>query len=307
MLDPSPNIESILLEIGYNPKPSTGGWRMRRIDGDNDTSLLVRYDGSWKDFVDGDGGKIDKLIQKTLNLNKHQFEDWIKTKSFNINQPSTPAKPNLKMSKLFDKTLLNNILPIHDYAKNRGISEETCRLFKCGLVGNVKGRLNNRYVFPVFNKKGDVLGFVGRSLDNQNKYKYICCGDKNTFVYPAFVNFKDIQDKKEVIICESPFDALSLYECGIKHVLCLFGVEMNLKTLNFLLRVNPKIVISLNNDSLNGGSAGNEASNKLYRRLCKYFDARQLEIKLPPKHKDWNETLMNCGGNEIFEFFNHER
>jgi hypothetical protein len=63
-----------------------------------------------------------------------------------------------------------------------------------------------------------------------------------------------------------------------------FGLEISNSLVNFLLREDPnKITISFNNDE-SKNNAGNIASEKAYKKLLKYFDRRQLQIKLPTKN-----------------------
>ena len=75
---------------------------------------------------------------------------------------------------------------------------------------------------------------------------------------------------------------LSLWDAGVKNTIVLFGLDASISVLNTLIRLNPtKISISLNNDK---SLAGNKASAKLKRKLDKYFDYNQSEIKLPTKN-----------------------
>ena len=58
--------------------------------------------------------------------------------------------------------------------------------------------------------------------------------------------------------------------------------------MNFLLKLDPdKIYISFNNDN-EKNNAGNDAAEKAFNKLLRYFDKRQLVIKLPTK-KDFGE------------------
>ena len=272
-------------------------WR----DGQSPHSVAV-YGTTVIDFVTNEKFHIKKLLKKILGLEKESdYKQWLLDRPYLI-LDKKQDKPLLKMSKVFDNTLLNNILPIYDYPKSRGISEDVCKILKSGVVGDVKGAMKNRYCFPVFNSNNELIGLVGRTLSNKNP-KYRICGDKSGFVWPAFVNSREIIKKRTVILTESPMDIMTLFECGIKNCLCLFGVELPLKTLNFMLRGGVKnIVISTNNDELRTdsiSSAGNIAAEKLENRLSKYFDHRNITIQLPTLQKDWNETLEKHGKDAI--------
>ena len=68
-----------------------------------------------------------------------------------------------------------------------------------------------------------------------------------------------------------------------------------------MLKTDPThVIISLNNDS-QGNSAGNEAAEKNYNKMLKYFDKKQILIHLPTKNDfgemsskeilSWKKTL----------------
>jgi DNA primase len=102
------------------------------------------------------------------------------------------------------------------------------------------------------------------------------------------LNVDEIKKQKEVIIIESIGDCLSLYQAGIKNTIVTFGLEVSVSILNFLLKLDPeKIYISFNNDNQKN-NAGNNASEKAFNKLLRYFDKKQLQIKLPSK-KDFGE------------------
>lgn len=303
-LDTSFDIRSFLSENGYDYKENNNylqiaaKWR----EGQDQTSVCIYPESQVAiDFVTGEKMGYKGLVGKILNLDNGNLEEYIKGKKYTFVEPNIPIKPKIEQLRIFDNNLLNNILPIYEYPKSRGISEDTCKLLKCGVVGKVKGKLSNRFSGPVFNSKNQIIGWWGRDLTGKSKSKYLLLGAKKFFVYPAFININDIKSKKEVILVESPFDTLTLFECGIKNVLCLFGIEMSLAVLNFLLRINPnKIIISVNNDNNTGKhSVGNDAAVKIEKKLRKYFDSRQVIIKLPSLCKDWNETLVKYGVDQL--------
>ena len=151
--------------------------------------------------------------------------------------------------------------------------------------------MKNRYVFPIFNSKEEIVGFSGRDITNQSKIKWKHLGDKINWCYPTFLNLDIVKEKKEVYIIESIGDCLSLWDAGIKNTIVTFGLEVSVSILNLLLKVDPnKIYISFNNDE-NKNKASNEAADKAINKLLRYFDKNQLYIKLPSK-KDFGEMSI---------------
>ncbi len=115
-------------------------------------------------------------------------------------------------------------------------------------------------------------------------------GAKKEFVWPAFLNLSIIREKKEVILVESPACVLKMWDCGIRNVLCLFGTELQLGLLNFLLRIDPdRMIISTNNEE---SQTGNRAADKMAIKLRRYFDAKQIRTVLPNK-KDFAEMSIH--------------
>lgn len=171
----------------------------------------------------------------------------------------------------------------HSYWINRGIPEDVVSQFEGGVASS--GKMAGRYVFPIFNKYDQIVGFSGRDILGRSevpKWKHI--GNKSFWCFPAKLTLKAIKSKKEVFIVESIGDALALYNAGIDNFIVSFGLEISTAIINFLLKVDvSKIRICFNDDSENN-SAGNEASEKAYNKLTKFFDRNQVVINLPSKN-----------------------
>ena len=212
-------------------------------------------------------------------------------------------KPEVKTPRIFPNSYLSKLIPQHDYWINRGVSEETLRLFQGGLVK--EGTMANRYVFPILNSKKELTGISGRCIlgdqSNKSRPKWKHRGSKSHWKYPLQANFDILKKEKEFFLVESIGDMLSLWDAGIKNVLVIFGLNVPKGILNFLLKVDPtQVILSLNNDS-GGNSAGNNAAQKNYKKMLKYFDKDQIMIHLPTKNdfgemsheeiRDWKLSL----------------
>jgi len=284
------NVYQILIDLGYKLKDCGKEYRTRPLyrDSDNDTVLKIYKDtGHWFDFKENIIGDFSSLVGMTLKLEDPiKAKEWLKDKNFTFHQPKEASKPLLKSTKKFDLDLLSNLENDQSYWNKRGINDETLNQFKGG-VGKA-GKMKNRYVFPIFDIKNNIIGFSGRDVTNLSKIKWKHLGEKNDFVYPLFLNSEAIETQKHVILVESIGDMLSLYQAGIKNILVTFGTSLSLGILNYLLKIDiKKIYISLNNDS-NKNNAGNIGAEKTYSRLKRYFDDKQLKIALPTK-KDFGE------------------
>lgn len=284
------NVYQILTDLGYKLKDCGKEYRARPLyrDSDNDTVLKIYKDtGHWFDFKENISGDFSSLVGMTLKLeDASKAKEWLQNKNFAFHQPKEIEKPLLKSTKTFDIELLSKLENNHDYWMKRNIQKEIIAEFKGGIAK--MGKMKNRYVFPIFNLNNNIAGFSGRDVSNLSKIKWKHLGEKSEFIYPLFLNSKIIENEKEVILVESIGDLLSLWQAGIKNIIVTFGVSLSLPILNYLLKIDiKKIYISLNNDS-SKNNAGNIASEKVYSKLKRYFDDRQLKISLPTK-KDFGE------------------
>jgi hypothetical protein len=284
------DIKSILQSLGL--KLSDDGprfWRSAAVyrDGDNPTALRIsKKNGGFIDFVTNTSGPLYKLVQLTLGLPKpKEAKKWLENKKF-VFQPQSQDQPKVTMPEYFDPKMLDNLLRVHDYWINRGISEKILQQFQGGIA--TRGRMINRYVFPIFGGFNKIIGFSGRDLTNKSTIKWKIIGDKHNFVFPLHINRDKIVNKKEVILVESIGDTLSLFEAGFDHVVCLFGTYISDAIISALVGLQlKKIFICVNNDQENN-NVGNKKACDIYLRLIKFFDKEKIKIKLPTK-KDFGE------------------
>lgn len=298
------DFKDILIKLGYTQITETSQYyRMPALyrNGDNTGALNVsKRKGTWIDFVLNKKGTFEELIQLTLNLKTiDEAKDYLKNK-YNFEPREIEEKISLSCPKIFSNDLLKELKPDYSYFKGRGISEQTQKEFRGGLM--TEGKLKNRFTFPIFGPKGEIVGFNGRDVTGtkkSNKWKLL--GSKKEFKYPLFLNHKIIKEQRKVVLTESIGDCLALWECGIKNSIVLFGTEISLAVLNLLIKFDiQKIIISLNNDE-NSNNVGNNAAQKCINKLSRYFDERKLSIKLPPSpFKDWNEVLL--GNKSLINF-----
>jgi 5S rRNA maturation endonuclease (ribonuclease M5) len=287
----SENLKEILLDLGYQNITDMGKeLRAKPIyrDSDSSTVLRIRKDtGHWVDFSKNISGTFEELVRLSLGLDDiAQAKEFIASKWGAPRKTRVDPKPEIRMPKVFSKESLSKMVPEHEYWIDRGVSLDTVRMFKGGVIK--EGRMKDRYVFPVFNHKEELIGASGRDLINdprnkkRPKWKHV--GNKSEWKYPLFFNYKIIKEKNEAILVESIGDMLSLWDAGVKNTIVTFGLDASAAIINFLLRYDTeKICVSLNNDADNN-FAGNEAAKKLQKKLRKYFDEEQVNVKLPTQN-----------------------
>lgn len=281
----------ILESIGYSLTDDGKHYRAKPLyrDSDNCTVLCINKDnGSWFDFKTSEGGPFEKLVGKTVNISSGDVSGWLRDRNFSSEAALSEVKKLIIEDTVFDDSVIKALEQDFSYWKNRGINEETLKIFKGGVCK--AGKMKNRYVFPIYNSVQKIVGISGRLIVPQfassPKWKHL--GLKKSWAYPTILNVDYIKERNHVIIVESIGDMLSLWQSGVKTSVVSFGLDIQPGLLNFLLKLDvKKIIIAFNNDSDNK-MAGNIAAEKQRRKLLRYFDSSQVCVSLPSA-KDFGE------------------
>lgn len=293
-------VKDVLEQMGYKVSSSNNFWRMKALHRKSDSlSVSVNKETGWfEDFVTGQNGPLSHLVSLTLGISRQDGETYLRNMFFNKTYEVKVEEPEIKNDEKLEAEFLKDLLPSYGFYKNRGISESTLQKFSSGV--KTYGKLNNRYVFPVFDHNGNLIGVSGRDLyNNSTRPKWKTLGKKNNFIFPHHLTGKSIEDKSEVILVESIGDGLALYESGIFNFLVLFGTKISKSIILYLIRQNvQKIIIATNNDSTSDVNAGLEGAQSIQGQLLKFFASDKIIIKLPPKN-----DLGDMNPKEIQEWY----
>ncbi|MHC1683467.1 MAG: DNA primase [Clostridiaceae bacterium] len=160
---------------------------------------------------------------------------------------------------------------------------------------NYYDRFRNRIMFPVFNSRGEVIGFGGRVLDD-SKPKYLNSPEseifnKGTNLYG--LNFAIKQGIKDyIIIVEGYMDVISLNQNGVTNVVASLGTALTLNQAKLMKKYASKVVISYDADF-----AGQNATLRGLKILKDVgFEIKVLKI---PQGKDPDEYVRS-NGKEAF-------
>jgi len=285
---------SSLEKLGYSLQDCGSHWRTRAIfrNGKTNTSLIIYKDsGVWRDFGGDEQAKpFAALVKETLKT-----EDPKALKEYLINNPNqkesfTPKEEVIEMEKIYPESYLEKLLPMKTFYEKRGVSSNTQDKFKCGYAGG--GKMYRRIVFPIYDLDGQIHGFSGRSVTNDEhipKWKHM--GRKTNWVYPHHLSHSNIEDKEEVILVESIGDCMALYEAGHENVLMLAGLDISAKIISYLNSFDLKrIIVATNNDNSKDENTGALASIKVAAKLSSVFDLSLIKIN-PPVCNDFGEML----------------
>ncbi len=282
------DIKQILLNLGFSNISDLGKeYRARPIyrDSDNSTVLSVKKDtGYFVDYARGLSGPLEKLVELCLGCSSGDAKKWLESDQGFIVKKRHVYDIPAKKYKTLSPNAFDDVIRDNSYWLNRGISEETISVFDGGVFE--KGRMKNRYTFPIYDSNKKLIGVSGRYIYNIKegsrvpKWKHI--GEKSKWQHPAYFNSGVLKQKDFVIVVESIGDMLSLWDAGYKNVLVSFGLDLSFALINSIIKYDiDKIVLAFNNDE---NLAGNNASQKCYKKLLKFFDEEQVQVCLPTKN-----------------------
>jgi DNA primase len=150
---------------------------------------------------------------------------------------------------------------------------------------------HGRIIFPLFDHRGNVTGFSGRALNDNDQPKYL--NTKETAVYHKGSMFfglniakDEIKQKQDAIIVEGEFDAIALYMEGVKNAVAIKGTALTENQVVLLSRFTPKVTLCLDQDN-----AGFEAT----RRSLEVLEKKGIStsIIVIKDGKDPDEALKN--------------
>jgi DNA primase len=116
-------------------------------------------------------------------------------------------------------------------------------------------RFNGRVIFPLFDHRGNVIGFAGRVLpwDKRETGKYINSPEtaiyhKSSVLYGLNLTRSLVKKKKVAIVVEGELDAISSYQAGVKNVVAIKGSALTEDQVRLLSRFAPKFILALDSD-----------------------------------------------------------
>lgn len=177
--------------------------------------------------------------------------------------------------------------PIRVYAEKRGLTAEIIETFKIGyspddwqgLVRAMRARripmevgekaglvkkssraggeshfdlFRGRLMFPIVSTSGDVLGFGGRVLGDDEP-KYLNSPEtpvfhKSRVLYGLDVTARYIRSQDEAVIVEGYMDAVALFGAGLKNVAAILGTAFTADHGKLIRRMTPNVLMLLDGD-----------------------------------------------------------
>lgn len=217
------------------------------------------------------------------------------------------------------------------YLKKRGVTEASIKNFKIGFAPNNHDRLirflqqnrfglyelekagliaksekngipydrfRGRIIFPIWDKKGRIIAFGGRVLDNTHP-KYLNSPEtilfsKSKILYALDKAADDIRQQDSVLIMEGYMDVITAHQFGIKNAVATLGTALTVEHAKMLKSFTKNILIAYDGDS-----AGQSATIRGINILMQHgFKVKIVEL---PLEKDPDEVIREDDGNTFLQ------
>lgn len=236
----------------------------------------------------------------------------------------------LEQANAYFQKNLRKTQPAVNYLKNRGVSGEIAakydlgyasegfenllkqfdsaatqeQLIEIGLIkksdkGSLYDRFRNRIVFPIKDRRGRVIGFGGRVLDDAIP-KYLNSPETPVFhksdaLYGLYEARKSNNAAKSLIVVEGYMDVVALAQHGIENVVATLGTATTSQHIQQLYRCTQEIIFCFDGDR-----AGKEAAWRAAQQTIPLFkDGLEAKFLFLPQSED-PDSLIRSRGKEIF-------
>ncbi len=211
------------------------------------------------------------------------------------------------------------------YLKSRGVNDELAKAFMLGYApdewqaltgrfepkllseagmaiekdGRVYDRFRDRIMYPIRDKRGRIVGFGGRVLDDSLP-KYLNSPETAVFhkskeVYGLYELLKKDGKPKRILVVEGYMDVIALTGAGIHYAAATLGTSVSPAHFDLLFRFSSELVLCFDGDNA-GKIAAWRAMEPAFGALK---DGRQIRIMLLPEEHD-PDSLVREEGLERF-------
>ncbi|MDX9910896.1 MAG: DNA primase [Phycisphaerales bacterium] len=180
--------------------------------------------------------------------------------------------------------------------KRRDASNSTPSAGSAGVYDAFRHRL----MFPICDSIGRVIAFGARKIRDEDEPKYLNSPetplfDKSGTLYALHLASREIQKKREAIVCEGYTDVIAMHQGGFTHCVATLGTALTRRHAQALRRMCDRVVLMFDGDS-----AGQKAAD----RALEVFFGESLDVRIATlarftDAKDPDELLKREGGAEV--------
>lgn len=167
--------------------------------------------------------------------------------------------------------------------------------------GGSYDRYRDRIMFPIRNRKGQVIGFGGRVMSPEDNPKYINSPETSLFhksneLYGLYEARQATRKLERIVVVEGYMDVISLAQFDITYAVATLGTATTTQHLELLYRTVSEIIFCFDGDR-----AGKDAAWKaLANALPILKDDKEIRFMFLPDGED-PDSLVRRIGKEAFE------
>ena len=158
---------------------------------------------------------------------------------------------------------------LHDAMLQKGFTEkELIDANLCSVSsrnGKIYDRFRNRVIFPIFDLRGSVIAFGGRTIEKDGEPKYLNSSDTPVFKkgHNLFsMQFAKKSQSKRLILAEGYMDVIAIHQAGFENVVASLGTALTPDQCRLMRQYAEEVVISYDSDA-----AGQNATVKAINLL----------------------------------------
>jgi DNA primase len=168
-------------------------------------------------------------------------------------------------------------------------------------AGRIYDRFRNRIMFPIRDRRGRVIGFGGRVLDDSTP-KYLNSPETPIFhkgheLYGLYQAKKANRRLDSVLIVEGYMDVIALADAGITNAVATLGTSTTADHLRLLQRSTPEIIFCFDGDRAGRDAAWRAAENA----LPMLGGNHQLKFMFLPDGEDPDSLVKKEGSTGFLE------
>lgn len=189
---------------------------------------------------------------------------------------------------------------------NAQFSHEHTGLSVTGMIvtkddGNNYDRYRNRIMFPIHDRRGRVIGFGGRSVEPDDKPKYLNSPEtvlfqKNKELYGLYQAINQQKELPYLLVVEGYMDVIALAQHGIDYAVATLGTATSDAHIQLLARHSRQLYFCFDGDKA-GKQAAWRALQASFPNLADGLDVRF--VFLPSGYDP--DSLIREQGREVFQ------
>lgn len=165
--------------------------------------------------------------------------------------------------------------------------------------GHCYDRFRDRIMFPIRNRRGQVVGFGGRIID-KGEPKYLNSPETKLFhksqqLYGLYEMRRQLNKIDSILVVEGYMDVVALAQFGIANAVATLGTATTSEHMQALFRITSKIVLCFDGDN-----AGRSAAMRAVEHALPLLkEAREVRLMFLADGEDPDSLIRKIGAQEF--------